>query len=371
MQKPGLTSEGCRRRQQRLLDVMHRLEVDLAVLVRPEHAQWLVGPYVPRLFNAAVSLTSDGRCMVVLPQEGTTEPVAAEEVVHYEAQWLATLRNDQAHMVATSLVKALGSATLSGAKRIAVEFSSCGPYFTENYSGTLVDIEPELFALRRSKDPDELDCIRFAISATEAMYTRARAVIRPGVNELEVFNQLQAAAVETLGEVPTASGNDYACGVPGGPARDRAIEDGELYILDLGPGYRGYYADNCRAIAVNGAPTEVQQQAWQQIADVFPLIESSVRPGVRCRDVYDQVLARMEAYLPGGFSHHLGHGIGLYPHEAPHLNPNWDDRFEVGDVFTVEPGLYSDELRGGIRLENNYHVTEEGVELLSDFALSL
>jgi len=79
----------------------------------------------------------------------------------------------------------------------------------------------------------------------------------------------------------------------------------------------------------------------------------------------------MEEFLPGGFSHHLGHGIGLYPHEAPHLNPNWDDRFEEGDVFTVEPGLYSDELRGGIRLENNYRVTAGGVELLTEFSLSL
>ena len=51
---------------------------------------------------------------------------------------------------------------------------------------------------------------------------------------------------------------------------------------------------------------------------------------------------------------------------------NWDDTFEVGDVIAVEPAVYADdELRAGIRLENNYLVTETGVELLSDFPLGL
>lgn len=371
MQKPELTGEYCRGRQQRLLDVMRREKLDLTILVRPEHVQWLAGPYVPRLFSAAVALGAAGHCTVVIPEEGVVDPVAADEVLKYDAQWLATLRNDQPHTVATALLKALRANGLDKAKRVGVEFASCGPYLSSAILGELVDVEQELFALRRRKDPDELACIRFAIDATEAMYVRAREVIRPGVNELEVFNQLQAAAVETLGEVPTATGNDYACGVPGGPARDRKIEDGELYILDLGPAYRGYYADNCRAFAVNGKPTALQQRAWQEVAAVFPLVEKTVRPSGRCRELFEEVLRGMEAFQPDGFSHHLGHGIGLYPHEAPHLNPNWDDRFEVGDVFTVEPGLYSDELRGGIRLENNYLVTEDGVELLSDFSLSL
>ena len=81
--------------------------------------------------------------------------------------------------------------------------------------------------------------------------------------------------------------------------------------------------------------------------------------------------ARLDDYMPDNFTHHLGHGIGLFPHEAPHLNSSWDDVFEKGDVFTVEPGLYAPQLRGGIRLENNYVVTAAGVELLTPFPLEL
>ncbi len=75
----------------------------------------------------------------------------------------------------------------------------------------------------------------------------------------------------------------------------------------------------------------------------------------------------LDEYRAGAFFHHLGHGFGLFPHEGPHLNPRWDDTFAVGDVFTAEPGLYGPELRAGIRLEENYVVTETGVERLTRF----
>jgi Xaa-Pro aminopeptidase len=199
----------------------------------------------------------------------------------------------------------------------------------------------------------------------------ARQIVAPGINELEMFSRLQQVAVEECGEMLTGTGNDYACNARGGPPRNRQAQAGELYILDLGPAFRGYFSDNCRTLAVDGKPTDAQQRAWEKIAEAFPLVESRVKPGVGCRAFYEEIKALMDQYKPGSFNHHLGHGIGLFPHEAPHLNPNWDDTFEEGDVFTVEPGLYEPELKAGIRLENDYLVTATGVELLSDFPLEL
>jgi Xaa-Pro aminopeptidase len=225
--------------------------------------------------------------------------------------------------------------------------------------------------LRRRKHDDELALIGRAIECTDAMYARAREIIRPGISELDVYSELHAAAVSAAGEALVALGNDFQCGTPGGPARSRQALDGELYILDLGPRYRGYYADNCRTFAVNRDPTEVQQSAWQAIVDVLNWVESVVRPGVSCRDTCQQAKTMLEQHGCGTFPHHLGHGFGLFPHEAPHLNPHWDECFEVGDVFTVEPGLYGEELRGGIRLEQDYHVTADGAERLTAFPLEL
>ena len=81
--------------------------------------------------------------------------------------------------------------------------------------------------------------------------------------ELHVFNELHAAAVEVAGEPLSAFlGNDYACGRAGGRRATRGLRRaGEIYILDLGPAYRGYFSDNCRGICVNGKPTDPQMKA--------------------------------------------------------------------------------------------------------------
>ncbi|HET6882327.1 MAG TPA: Xaa-Pro peptidase family protein [Pirellulales bacterium] len=359
--------ECCRTRQRRLLEVIDEKKLDLVIVQTTEHVQWLTGPRFPWLVQAAAVLTADGRSTLVAPQE--VPATAADEVVTFEARRLGTLRNDQREACSAALARQL--AGKAGGKRIGVEFSCFSPYLGEALGAKLIDIEPELYYLRRRKEADELARLKKAIAATGKMYERARQIVEPGINELDVFNQLQATAVMELGEMLTGTGNDYACGEKGGPPRNRRALDGELYILDLGPAFRGYFADNCRAIAVNRQPTDEQHAAWERLAGVFPMVERSVKPGVSCREFFQEVKAYLDEFMPGSFDHHLGHGIGLFPHEAPHLNSQWDDHFERGDIFTVEPGLYAPELRAGIRLENDYLVTADGVKCLSDFPLGL
>ncbi len=203
------------------------------------------------------------------------------------------------------------------------------------------------------------------------MYERARQIIAPGVRELEVYLELQSTAIQTLGEPLTYFGQDFRSGARGGGPRDRAAEAGELYILDLGVGFRGYYSDNARTIAVDREPSAEQERAWKAVAAVFPVIESFIRPGASCRELFNLVQCELDEMTPWTFNHHLGHGVGLAPQEGPHLNPRWDDTFAEGDFLAVEPGLYHDSLRHGVRLEQNYLVTKDGVELLSDWPLGL
>ena len=107
------------------------------------------------------------------------------------------------------------------------------------------------------------------------------------------------------------------------------------------------------------------------MVEVFDLVEAEARPGASAQHLFQRAQEHLDRCPHGVFNHHLGHGIGLFPHEAPHLNPHWDDTLEVGDVFTAEPGLYSPELRAGIRIENDYLITETGVERLTDFPREL
>ena len=364
----GVDVAACRNRQRRVLEIMQRLRLDLVVVTQNVHVQYLAGPRYAWTFSPALALTSDGRATLVCPHE-PSEPVAADRIATYEAQAFSTLRNDQREK---SLVVLLDTVADKGrAKRTGVEFSSCSPHLAEGLGGELADIEPELYVLRRRKDADELSRLRKAMAGTGAMHRRAREIIAPGINELEVYSELQAAAVLEYGEMTTGTGNDYACGERGGPPRNRKIVRGELYILDLGPAFRGYFADNTRVTAVGGQPTDEQHQAWEHILPVFDMVTRTVKPGKSCRELFREAHEWLNRPGRWEFEHHLGHGIGLFPHEAPHLNPCWDDTFEAGEVFAVEPGLYGPNLRAGIRLENNYLVTETGVELLTPFPLEL
>lgn len=359
--------EACRGRQKRLLAEMERMGLDLVVLTRGESVQWLTGAQVGSLFAPAAVLTASGRVTAVLPSRKATQTLAADEVVPYEEKWCSTLRDEQRllsnEVLLPTLPKQLG--------RVGGEWSCLGPQLLTALGGEVEDVESMLFRLRRRKDADELRMLNRANDANRVMYARAREIIEPGVNELDIYSELQAVAIRELGEALTYFGQDFRCNARGGLPRDRKAEAGELYILDLGVGFRGYYSDNARTIAVDGQPTDAQQLAWERLSEVFPLVESTVRPGASCRELFEQVQALLDKNTPWVFNHHLGHGVGLLPHEGPHLNPNWDDTFEVGDYFTAEPGLYHEDLKHGIRLEENYVVTADGVECVTDYPLSL
>jgi Xaa-Pro dipeptidase len=360
----------CRGRQRRLIDALAELGLELAVVTSRETIQWLTGALVRAPYEPVAVLRADGHLTLVVPERQLNQPAAADVKLGYPAKLHSTLVDDQ---------RAASSATLQPVvtkvpTRVAVEFASFSPHLTFLTSAggsEFSDICPIVSRLRRRKDADELRMMRRANEANRAMYERAREIVRPGINELEVYAELNAVAVGTLGEALTYLGQDFQSGSRGGLPRDRVAQAGELYILDLGVGFRGYYSDNARTLAVGGKPTELQLKAWNAVRDVFPFVEENVQPGVSCKMLFDAAQKQLDAYKPWIFNHHLGHGVGLSPQEWPHLNPNWDDHFEEGDFFTVEPGLYHDELRYGVRLEQNYLVTANGVELLTPWPLEM
>lgn len=361
-ERPQLSIERCRLRQRRLRDALTKLKADRALLTCVENVQWLTGFRPHPLLSAVAVLDVAGGCTLVTPG---SEPDhhAADDVRTFEAQFLSTLRQDQLRAAVGVIPKSDG--------RIATELSSTSAVLGSGPDQAFIDVCPAIWQLRRRKDPDELAMMRHAIACTDAMYRRAGEIIRPGITELEVYGQLHAVAVETAGEPLTALGNDFQSNSPGGPPRDRPAQAGELMILDLGPAYRGYHADNCRTFAVDGRPTDEQEKARQVIMSVFDLVRDFVRPGASCRELFERAKTMLDEYQIDAFFHHLGHGVGLYPHEAPHLNPNWDDRFEEGDVFTAEPGLYTESLRAGIRIEENFVVRANGVEQLTHTSTEL
>jgi Xaa-Pro dipeptidase len=365
-----LTVEFSKQRQRRLLECMQRRRLDAVVIGASPHVYYFATALPSWLHQAGFVLFADGRSMLIWPNEPPSQPVAADEVVTYEANALSTLRQEQPAFVAEKALAALGGrAAISVGLDASAVTSQVALWLEEE----AIAIDPDLWQLRRRKDPDELDLMKTAIGCCEAMYAGARQIVQPGVPELEVFGELHKVAVQTAAEPLSALlGNDYACGVLSGPPRkDRRAKEGELYILDLGPAYRGYFSDNARTFAVDRRPTDAQHQAWEAVAGALRLVESIAKPGVRCVDIFRAVDEHFKATRGTGMPHHLGHGVGLQPHEYPHLNPNWNDTLMEGELFTAEPGQYAPQLGGGIRLENQYLVTKHGVENLVSAPLEL
>jgi len=358
----------CRGRQRRLLDVLAARRLDAVVLSARHHVYWLTGHWGFWLHESAAVLRADGRCTLV--SGNSPNPAAAvDDARSFEASWFATQRQEQPRVLTKALQEVLG-----GARQVGTDASPAASQLVMHCSRDFHAVDDDLHQLRRRKEADELALMRRAIDCTAAMYARAREVIEPGVEEQTVFLELHAAAVRAAGEVltPMHLGNDFVSGPGGGPPRGgRAAAAGEVYILDLGPAYRGYFADNARAFAVDRKPTDEQLKAWGAIGGVFPIIERLAKPGTRCRDLFDAGAAHLKEHTGKTLDHHLGHGVGLQPHEFPHINPRWDDVLIEGEVFTIEPGVYGPEYGGGIRLENQYLVTRDGVENLTPFPLEL
>ena len=359
-----LKKEFCRARQQRLLKILSEKNLSGAIIGHREHVYYFTG--YRSHWNHAPAAYIDGRGKVtVCGWKVDAEHTAADEIVSYPAHKHATMPPDQASHSAEALAKAVlisGRTGIDGEGRAALA----------RLAPEAVDLTPEIMRLRKRKDSDEIECIKAAIRVSEVMYRTAREILRPGANELDVYAQIRAAAIKAAGQELESFGNDFRANAGGGAPRDRVMNAGELYVLDAGPSLFGYHADNCRAFAIDRKPTDVQFAAWKKICDCLGMLEQQIKPGLRGTALFECAREFLKDAGHSGLCHHLGHGIGLQPHEAPQLNPEFPEVvIEIGDVFTMEPGLYSEQLRAGIRLEENYLVTEKGVERLTSFPLDL
>lgn len=356
-----LTRVYCQERQERLVEQLKSLALDAALLMDRRHVHYFSGHWNPgQKTSVGLLIPTKGRTVLVAAQANHPR-ICADIQRAYASTRCGTLVDDQDE----AMLAALGS-DIQGMRCVGCD-RSVGQYgFWE--CASLRDV---LLALRRKKYEDEINLLRRGIAGCEAAYRCARKILRPGLSEIELYAQIQAAAVTEVGEPIGEFGNDFQIGTLGGPPRARAAKAGEVAILDLSVIVRGYSSDMCRTFSVDGHSTAIQRQAHDRLAEALAYIESHALPGVSCRALFEEVHGMLDGHHGWRFFHHLGHGIGLSPHEAPRLSPSWNDTLQIGDVFTAEPGLYGDDLHQGVRIENIYHVKQDGLERLTNFPTDL
>ncbi len=240
---------------------------------------------------------------------------------------------------------------------------------------TLQDIEvgSVLRELRRQKEPDEIALLETCMRACDAGHARALEVVRPGLSELDVYREVQSAAIAAAGRPAIVYGDfrptNAAIPKRGGLPTTEPLNDGDLLILDYSVVLDGYRSDFTNTIAV-GEPTPQQEQIFSTVKSALETAEQTLRAGAAARDVYRAASQVLEDAGHPPLAHHAGHGLGLGHPESPILVPESEDTLLAGDVVTLEPGLYVEGV-GGVRLEHNYLITDEGCRRLSNHRLAL
>lgn len=256
---------------------------------------------------------------------------------------------------------------------------------------SVVSVAGLFWSEREYKTEEELQSIRRAIRITEIGLARGMEVlqaaeIKPGKRLVWAGKALTSEKLRTeidtailqAGGTPTGTivaGGEQAC-----DPHDRGsgpLKADSLVILDVFPrdARSGYYGDLTRTV-VKGKANEAQRQLWWTVYEAQKLALQKIRPGGSGGALQAEVAEffRLQGYPAEirdgrwvGFFHGLGHGFGLAIHEQPRIAKT---NFKTGQVLTVEPGLYFPGV-GGVRIEDDGVVTENGFKVLSKFGKRL
>jgi Xaa-Pro aminopeptidase len=272
------------------------------------------------------------------------------------------------HQTPRYVVTAL--AELLSGRRVAVEAAhlSLASADTLRTGGVeLVSTTGLVEGLRAVKEPGELEALRRAGAISDRVYTELGEQQFVGRTEAELAWWLEQAWHEAGADGPSfdaivAFGENGAR--PHAKLRDVPIPEGTLVVVDAGCSVDGYASD-CTRTFFTGQPDgrlrEIYDLCLQAQLDGL----AAIHPGAIGRDVDAASRVAIEAAGMGDrYGHGLGHGVGLDVHEEPNLRPESSSVLEVGNVVTVEPGIY---LSGdvGVRIEDMVVVTEDGCERLT------
>jgi Xaa-Pro aminopeptidase len=213
--------------------------------------------------------------------------------------------------------------------------------------------------LRRVKDEEELGAIAAASKLADEVWAWSLERGLMGRTERDVAGAAEAR-IRELGAKPSfpaivAAGPNGA--LPHAEPGEREIGRGELVVFDMGAELDGYCSDGTRTFAT-GEPGEHAREVYGLVQAAQAAALEEVTAGAAGEAVDAVARKAIEAGGHGDrFGHGLGHGVGLEVHEAPRLSHRSEDVLMLGEVVTVEPGVY---LPGefGVRIEDLVVVTE-------------
>lgn len=213
-----------------------------------------------------------------------------------------------------------------------------------------------------------LDKVKRALVYNEKAYDTIRGVLQAGMTEKQLLAEIEATYLRCAGQqinyiYDLVSGE--RSGAISGEATERQIQAGDCVIADLLPCCEGNWCDTTRTFFV-GTPSETVCKAYQAVLQAIRRGEECLKAGAVAGDIYEAVNASLTEQGFGPLVHHAGHAVGDTEMDEPDFVQGATGRLATGMVVTLEPGIYFDG-ENGIRVENNYRITEDGFELLFQY----
>lgn len=236
-----------------------------------------------------------------------------------------------------------------------------------------INLDNQLMLLRNVKTIDEIKLIKEANNIAEKSFMELLPEVKAGKTEKELaslFDYIMAKNGSDGVSFDTILLTGAHTSMPHGVPSDRVIQNGDFVLFDFGATKEGYHSDMTRTAAVGYATDEMIEDynlvLKAQIAGI-----KALAAGVKCSDVYQASYDVLhEKDKAKYFKHSLGHGVGLDIHEGYNASPKSHDTFEVGNVTSIEPGIYISD-KYGIRIEDLLYISPRGRENLSKITKEL
>jgi len=354
--------------------------------VRDPMLDFLIGPN-DLTWPSALILTSKGEKIAIvgnLEKDAIARTRVFDTIIGYDTAVSGPLRDTIARLnpnqiaVNTSRNNVHADGLTHAMYEILCDYLKDTPY-----ADRLVSAEPIINAMRGRKTQEELERIRKAVDITDEIYKKTFDFIKVGMTEIEIGEYMHQLAQEygvglawPAENCPAVnSGPDSPVG-HNGPTEIK-VEPGHIIHFDFGVKYEDYCSDIQRLVYVlrdseTEAPPEVQR-GFITIRTAIEKSREAMKPGVIGNSM--DVIAR-EILVDAGYpeyQHALGHQLGRVAHDGGALlGPLWekygDDpkrELEVGQVFTIEPGLAVARY-GYVALEEDVVMTESGAEYIGE-----
>jgi Xaa-Pro dipeptidase len=221
--------------------------------------------------------------------------------------------------------------------------------------------------VRAVKDREEIEAMRRASAMNDHMMRRLIRFLYQGVTEKECARHLETwleeAGADGVSFSPVISFGAHGA-EPHHSPDGTVLAKNTVVLMDIGCRLHGYCSDMTRTVFF-GSVGQKERQVHDIVRKACEAAEAAICPGVRLADI-DHIARQIitDAGYGDGFTHRLGHFIGLTDHEAGEVGPASDIEARPGMIFSIEPGIY---IPGefGVRIEDLVLVTEDGCERLN------